>query len=268
MGQATGQIYKRRMARKLIMDLMSQADRVILIHYSCESFYNRPDGTSPRITSIAVRYLNTGQSTSFSIHQMGERKGYNPSSLEQHYSELEKLMLDEFFEFVRLHQNWNMRDINYGFPALIHRHKVLKGKPVEFDNSKLHDLSSLLINIYGPNYIEHPRLANIVKKNKISDKDFLGGNEEAEAFTKKQYVRLHQSTLRKIYVLAEILDRTANGTLKTNARWRDIYGLYPEAIVEFFQEKWWIVAITAFITAVGFILSFINDLYGIRDLLP
>ena len=32
-----------------------------VIHYSCESFYDRPNGASPRITSIAVRKLDSAQ---------------------------------------------------------------------------------------------------------------------------------------------------------------------------------------------------------------
>lgn len=32
---------------------------VWVIHYSCESFYDRPEGRSPRITSIATRKLNS-----------------------------------------------------------------------------------------------------------------------------------------------------------------------------------------------------------------
>ena len=84
---------------------MSKSDQVIVIHYSCESSYDRPDGSSPRMTSIAVRNLDSGQTTSFSIHQIAERKGYSASALEQHYNELEKLMLEEFYDFVGRHSS-------------------------------------------------------------------------------------------------------------------------------------------------------------------
>jgi hypothetical protein len=149
MGQAWSKVQKRRQAKSKLAELMSKADQVIVIHYSCESFYERLDGSSPRITSIAVRNLESGQTTSFSIHQAAERNGYSATDLEQHYNELEKLMLDEFSEYVGLHKlhlwlHWNMRDINYGFPAIVHRHKVLKGEPEEIDESKLFDLSRLL----------------------------------------------------------------------------------------------------------------------------
>lgn len=135
MGQASGRIHKRRQAKKTIEKLMQQSDQVLVIHYSCESFYDRPNGSSPRITSIAVRNLDSGQTRSFSIHQMAERKSYDLNTLEEHYSQLEKLMLDEFFEFVNAHSNynwlhWNMRDIHYGFLAIAHRYKVLSRKSI------------------------------------------------------------------------------------------------------------------------------------------
>ncbi len=33
--------------------IFADAENVWVIHYSCESFYDRPEGRSPRITSIA-----------------------------------------------------------------------------------------------------------------------------------------------------------------------------------------------------------------------
>ena len=140
MGQACNKVKKRRQAKSKLAELMSKADQVIVIHYSCESFYERLDGSSPRIISIAVRNLESGQTTSFSIHQVAERKGYSASALEQHYNELETLMLDEFYEYVHIHSShfwlhWNMRDINYGFPAIAHRYKVLRGNPEEIAES-------------------------------------------------------------------------------------------------------------------------------------
>jgi hypothetical protein len=40
------------------------AENCWVIHYSCESFYERPEGRSPRITSIATRKLDSGQTIS------------------------------------------------------------------------------------------------------------------------------------------------------------------------------------------------------------
>jgi hypothetical protein len=216
--------------------------QVVVIHYSCESFYDRPGGASPRITSIAVRNLDSSQTTSFSIHQIAERRSYSANALEQHYDDLEKLMLDEFYEYVRYHGShiwlhWNMRDINYGFPAIAHRYKVLQGVPENLDEDKLVNLSKLLVHIYGENYVGHPHLPSLVDKNEIANKDFLNGKDEAHAFIDKQYVRLHQSTLRKVAVLANIAEKTFDGSLKTDATWKNVYGGYSSAFFEILQEN-------------------------------
>jgi hypothetical protein len=263
MGQAWNKVKKRKQAKNKLSELMGKAEQVIVIHYSCESFYDRLDGASPRITSIAVRNLESGQTTSFSIHQVAERKGYSASALEQHYNELEKLMLDEFYEYVHIHSShfwlhWNMRDINYGFPAIAHRYKVLRGNPEEIAESKLVDLSRLLISIYGNNYIPHPRLVKLIEKNSISNKDFLDGKAEAEAFEKKEYVKLHQSTLRKVDVLSNIVERTANGSLKTNSQKREVYGNWFVAFSELIKENPLISGGIALIGFVSAVFSFFN----------
>lgn len=160
--QATRRIKKRKEVKNELSELMNKPDYTLIIHYSCESFYNRPDGSSPRITSIAVRNLGSGQTTSFSIHQMAEIKNYSRADIEKYY-----------------------------------------------------------------------------------EQDFLIGADEATAFEKKEYVKLHQSTLRKVDILCNIMERTDDGSLKTNASLQDIYGSYPEALGEFLKEHWVISLISA-----------------------
>ena len=65
---------KQRAGWATLDKLFAEAANVWVIHYSCESFYDRPNGQSPRITSIAVRKLNSAQTRSFSIHQVAERR--------------------------------------------------------------------------------------------------------------------------------------------------------------------------------------------------
>ena len=112
---------QQRVARKTLRGLFESADHSRVIHYSCESFYDRTDGASPRITSIAVRKLSDGQTRSFSIHQVAERRGLSGADLEASYDALERKMLSEFYDYVeRLgdvkYLHWNMRDANYGLP--------------------------------------------------------------------------------------------------------------------------------------------------------
>jgi hypothetical protein len=237
MGAPQNRLKKRREAIKKIEELFSQANTVNVIHYSCESFYDRTDGRSPRITSIAVKNLDSAQTSSFSIHQIAERHNWRLDQIEAHYDELEKEMLEEFYAFVQRHTNfrwmhWNMRDINYGFPAIAHRFSVLGGKPTLIDDNRLFDMARILVAKYGPSYAGHPRLERLMALNHISAKDALPGAEEAKAFENKEYVKLHQSTLRKVDVISNIAEREWNGTLKTNHSWRQQYGTSISGIIE------------------------------------
>lgn len=262
MGNPFRKIKERNKAISTITSLMENPDKVIVIHYSCESFYDRLDGSSPRITSIAVRNLATGQTKSFSIHQMAEKNKIARDGIEQDYDRLENLMLSDFYEYVERHEgytylHWNMRDINYGFQAIAHRYRVLGGQPLEIHESNLVDLARLVVSIYGVGYIGHPRLEKLVEKNNISNRDFLSGADEAIAFTNKDYVKLHQSTLRKVDVLANIIERVDTNSLKTNSTWHDKYGSYPAAIGEFIKEHWIFVILGWVITIVSLMLTII-----------
>jgi hypothetical protein len=108
--------------------------------------------------------------------------------------------------------------------------------------------------LYGVGYIGHPRLQRLIEKNRITNKDFLSGADEARAFMDKEYVKLHLSTLRKVDILASIAERADNGSLKTNSTWKDVYGSYPEAIGEALKEHW-VISITAFVSAIAGIIS-------------
>jgi hypothetical protein len=258
MGQ--NRIQKRRNSLKTLGILQERAQTTLLIHYSCESFYTTQNGRTSRITSIAIRNLAAGQTESFSIHKIAEQHQISLDKISEHYDQLERQMLDDFFGFVRTHPgynyvHWNMRDINYGFAALEHRYKVLKGKPVKIEDEHKFDLARLLVDIYGRTYIGHPRLKNIIEKNQITNLDFLSGEEEAKAFEQQEFIKLHRSTLRKVDCLASIFERTVDGKLKTDASFRDIYGLQPEQIGELVREHWFFVLLTFFVGVAGLIVG-------------
>lgn len=148
-------IKKRKRALDLFTDLYTNSANVLLIHYSCESFYNIPNGQTPRITSIAVMYFKTGQTKSFSIHKIAERRNIQFENIESEYDSLERDMLSEFYDFVKTHKNykwihWNMRDINFGFEAIENRYIVLGGSPELIPDENKIDMARLLIDIYGP----------------------------------------------------------------------------------------------------------------------
>lgn len=236
---------KQRASKEILNRVFQGAQNVWVIHYSCESFYDRPQGRSPRITSIATRKVDSGQTRSFSIHQVAERRKVQFDQIEDHYDDLERQMLDEFYGHVRCFQSakyvhWNMRDINYGFAATEHRYRVLGGYPFVIDDGKEFDLSRILIDIYGINYIEHKRLDRLIEKNSIRPLDFMPGPEEARAFEERNFVALHQSTLRKVDVLANIATGAHQGDLKTNTPWWKLHGGRIRTCVDWIIENKWI----------------------------
>jgi hypothetical protein len=259
MSKEASRLARRKRAKTRLADLQRHEENSFIVHYSCESFYERPDGSSPRITSLAVRNLGTEQTRSFSIHQVAERNGIPLSHITSHYDKLEKQMLDEFFEFVRQHQSdrwahWNMRDAKFGFPAIEHRHQVLGGIPFQLDDTRKYNLASILIDLYGVGYVKNPRLPNLMKLNKVSERDFLDGGDEAKAFVDGEFVKLHQSTLRKVDNIANLYERTVNGTLKTNATFRQTYGGLLPWLGGQLQEHW----LFALLALVGSIASIVG----------
>lgn len=244
---------KHKKARAIFKEIDKTPENYLIIHYSCESFYDITDGHTPRITSIAVYSYATAQTDSFSIHKTAEKNHTPIAEIEDRYDDLEKEMLDEYFEYIKAHQNfkwihWNMRDINYGFKAIEHRYEVLGGNPTTIADSNKIDLARLFIQCYGVNYIDHPRMEKLLSYNNIKAKDYLKGADEAAAFSAKEYVKLHQSTLRKVDVFADLLNRAIQQNLKVKSKWYEIYGISPQGIFDFCRDRWWIQALMYIIT--------------------
>lgn len=242
MANTQRRLKKRKKALQQLENLDEQASRVLFIHYSSESFFDLEGGKTARITSIAVKFLETGQTESFSIHKTAEREK-KLQSISDDYDELEKLMLDEFFNFVMRHPqhkwvHWNMRDTGFGFQAINHRYAVLGGIPIEISADNKYDLADKLKVLYGSNYIPHPRFKEITKLNGISDLNFLDGEAEVEAFKRKEYVKLHHSTLRKVNIIQSLFEKILDKDLRTNATWKEIYGFTPQGIYGAWRESW------------------------------
>ncbi len=111
--------------------ILKVRSKVLIIHYSCESFLNHRNRV-PRITSIAIHNLETGQTKSFSIHLSAQIKKVDIDRLsEEARNKLEKETLTEFYKFVSKHRSykwvhWKMRDQVYGFEAISARSLVSK----------------------------------------------------------------------------------------------------------------------------------------------
>ena len=261
MGQYLDQYGKWKKAKAQLNSLNRDREHTLIVHYASESMYDRRERPeSPRIGSIAVRNLDTGQTRSFSIHLVAEERGWL-RDIDAHFDELEREVLAQFFEFVkqRLHSkwvHWNMRDVNFGFDALEHRLRVLQGTPAaSVPEEKRVDLSILLIDLYGSEYIGHPRLEKLREKNGGMHRDFLTGEQQAEAFDSRNFFALHQSTLRKVESMGNFVNDAHAGILKTDAsRWA-ASGRSFKALLEWTKSSWWFIA-------GGIASSFISKSWG------
>lgn len=234
---------KRKENRKAIDKAFENSSKAYLIHYSCESFYDNDSGNSRRVTSIAVRSLNSAQTRSWSIHKSAELCECL-DTINKNLDKLELHMLTDYFQFLSNNSDftyihWNMRDEAYGFQAIEHRFKVLGGTPYILQDDKKLDLARVLVALYGRSYCSHEspsgkkgRLMVLTEMNGIASLDALSGQDEANAFVSGEYLKLHRSTLRKVDIFANIIDRIHSNTLKTNAKFFDKYGFNPVAIIE------------------------------------
>lgn len=208
-------------AKSRLRELTSNISSVFLIHYSCQDLSDANEGYSPRITSIAVLHADSQTMHSFSIHLVAEKRKVDRSSIEAHYDELEAEMLERFFGFVSSNPearwvHWNMSNINFGFDTLSHRYEVLTGETApRIQDSRRYNLSSLIMAKYGSNCVDHPKMPNLMEVNGGKHRDVLSGQEEAEAFKAKEFLKLHKSTMSKVYWFRSIFYKLIAGKVKT-----------------------------------------------------
>lgn len=159
---------------------------------------------------------------SFSIHLVAEKERIQKEEIEARYDELEGKMLRGFYSFVRTRQeaywlHWNMSNIVYGFETIAHRFEVQSQEdPPQIPDSKRFNLSTLIAGIYGSRYVDDPKMPNLMELNGGRHRDFLTGAEEAEAFSKKEYVKLHKSTMSKVYWFQTTYRKLQERKLKTS----------------------------------------------------
>ena len=192
-------------AKDKLKTLKENEQSLFIVHYSCQNLNDNNENYSPRITSVAVLHVGSSTMHSFSIHLIAEIKEIARDSIHERYDELEREMLKQFFDFVAENDNafwlhWNMTNINFGFEALAHRYKVLsKGEAKRIPDSKKYNLSALILSVYGKNCVEHPRMQSFMRLNGGEHRNYLSGKDEVDAFADKEYVKLHKSTMSKVY---------------------------------------------------------------------
>jgi len=210
------------------------------IHYSCKSFCDT--GLIPRITSIAICDVYSGQSKSFSIHISALLLKILPEDIPENYDKIEEDMLRRYFEHLKTNEkttfiHWNMRDCTYGFHTIELRGKLFCLDAVfRLPNERKTDLSRLFAKLYG----QEPQFKSLIELNYPLSRAFMDGKEEAIAFDKGEYVRLHQSTSVKAANISKLLDLAINGDLKTNVTRRSMYGLSVDGITATIRDTWYL----------------------------
>lgn len=207
--------------------------KVLIVHYSCESFLNLRNRV-PRITSIAVHNIESGQTISFSIYLTAQIKGLGVDKLsETLQNKLEKETLNDFYKFVRKHRSykwvhWKMRDQVYGFEAINARYRILGGKPVAIANGNKYDLPNIIDQVYTSRYeaiSEEGKLLALAKRNKIPIGHAIPGYQEAKAYQDGSHQLLWMSSQQKVKIISDLLLLTSNDKLKVYANWINVYGL-------------------------------------------
>lgn len=150
-------------------------------------------------------------------------------------------MLKRFFEFAETRDNnsiwmhWNMTNINFGFETLEHRYRVLTGEaPFHINEKNRYNISKLLRNRYGTNYAKNPKMLSLMELNGGRHRDFLKGDEEVSSYKAKEFVKMHNSTMCKVYFFKSVFNNlTTNKLITGTNQWRyKINKLYESPIVQ------------------------------------
>lgn len=203
--------------------------------------------------------MQSSQMHSFSIHLIAEEMNISRDDIFNRYDEIENNMLEKFFNFLSLRHtdaiwiHWNMTNINFGFETIEHRYKVLsRNEPIHIAKQNKFNISNLLKKRYGSNYANDPKMLNLMELNGCLDRNFLTGEEEVRAYKAKEFVKLHNSTMCKVYFFRDVYGEMICNKLRTNTnkfRYK-VNVLYQNTIVQIIGIIGIIGSITATIIAI------------------
>ena len=151
----------------------------------------------------------------------------------------------EFAEYVKTHisyiwVHWNMSSASYGFQAISNRYRILGGSEINVPDSNKIDLPAVFGKLFTYSFEGHKpngQLLNLANRNNISTRDALPGAQEAEAFDRRDFLKLHMSTLRKVDIIDRILIAYQSQKLIHNARLKKIYDITIPGIIEIIKDS-------------------------------
>lgn len=251
---------ERRHGQKKIKELKDAKNKTLIIHYSCESFFNL-HGRTPRITCIGIKNRESQTSIAFSIHLQAQFRKQELCCLsEESLDSLEREMLREFYDYIKKHStyrwvHWNMRNASYGFAAIENRYRILGGRPRKIEEQFKYDLPEILGTLHTYKFEKHQKpssgqLMNISIRNSISTRDALTGAEEAAAFERRDYIALHMSTMRKIEMIDRVLTLQEKKELKVNVSIFRSCGITIPGLIEIVKNNWLLFLIYSILMAI------------------
>lgn len=266
-------IGQRREAKQTLQKLNNANGKILIVHYSCESFYGKA-GYTPRVTGIAILNRENNEAIIFSIHLSAQILHKDIENLTAaDFDEVEKHMLDEFSKYVQSHTNyiwvhWHMRSASYGFQAISNRYRILGGNEIAIPDINKIDLPEVFGKLFTYGFEANEpqgQLLNLANRNKVTVRDALSGKDEAAAFENKEYLKLHMSTLRKVEIIDRLLTAYQSDKLIHNARIFDVYDLSFPGIIHLVKESPLLLGVwTILIFVIGIVVEpIIKQIFGI-----
>ncbi len=185
---------------KTLEELQKSQNSLLTLHYACTDINNSP----VIITSISIRDYGTHQTYTFSFDEYGD----------------EKNLLSAFVNYMKNYQNytivtWNQKSPAYGIQHIQRRCKdldVVGEFPIKMD--QVVDLDDIYTEKYGRGYVKDPKLRCLAEVNNIPLKNYVEGLDEINLFTKKEYKKIENSTIKKTSLIADYLTASFKNKLK------------------------------------------------------
>lgn len=215
---------RRKIARDEIARALESRRHAFAIHYAGANFA----AAERRVVAIVARNLGTGVTYCFELESELRRLGHNPTqSTIDELNLAERKMFDAFYSFVREHKHhywlhWNMRNSLFGFLGMENRQRALGGKIVEIPEEYRIDLADRLIDLYGDRYAPAVnRLRGLAKRNGIPLPHLMDGIDQGRSVERHDYSAVTRSLLNRIDVMYIVAIKAKEGTLRTDAPWKD-----------------------------------------------
>jgi hypothetical protein len=190
------------------------------IHYSQELPENSSAQTPP-VSAIVIQHVLTQNQRIYAAFNHAEERGWTAQAdFLAHLPELERLLLEGFYAFVREHPsaiylNWGMRHPHFGFEVLAQRARIHKITPPEIPPRQRFDLDAYLKRLFGDNYVGHPRFFKAMAANGHNSPELLDKDGAAAAWAAGQHGRLQRSLGCKVDGIADMYDAVRQGSFKT-----------------------------------------------------